>query len=223
MLEKCGCHVANFSNAIPIQSTQFDLPCQIGIETSNACPCVLHLLDKMAVTRALSGLLHLALLLLFVSPFGFFLYIERRNVSMLYMYASWSDVTREIHCDFRVLRSRIHCGRQMFLRGRLPYDVDGTQTFQLIRLSGDIHLNPGPPRRGIKYPCGECQRSVRRNQDAILCHQCNRWFHVKCTGMSKQTFTYYLDQYNLDWECSLCALQRLNDSFSRIANSDCKW
>ena len=167
----------------------------------------------MAVTRALSGLLHLALLLLFVSPFGFFLYIERRNVSMLYMYASWSDVTREIHCDFRVLRSRIHCGRQMFLRGRLPYDVDGTQTFQLIRLSGDIHLNPGPPRRGIKYPCGECQRSVRRNQDAILCHQCNRWFHVKCTGMSKQTFTYYLDQYNLDWECSLCALPRLNDSF----------
>ena len=31
--------------------------------------------------------------------------------------------------------------------------------------------------------------------------------------MRKQTFKYYLDQYNLDWECSLCALPRLNDSF----------
>ena len=101
----------------------------------------------------------------------------------------------------------------MFLRGRLPYDEDGTRTFQLIRLSGDIHLNPGPPRRGIKYPCGECQRSVRRNQDAILCYQCDSWFHAKCTGMSKQNFKYYLDQYNLDWECSLCAVPRLNDSF----------
>ena len=91
--------------------------------------------------------------------------------------------------------------------------MDGARTFQLIRLSGDIHLNPGPPRRGIKYPFGECQRSVRRNQDAILCYQCDRWFHAKCTGMRKQNFKYYLDQYNLDWECSLCALPRLNDSF----------
>ena len=157
---------------------------------------------KMAVTRALSGLLHLALLLLFVFPLGFFLYTERRNVSTLDKYESWNDVTREIHCDLRVLRSRLHRGRRMFLRGRLPYDVDDARTFQLIRLSGDVHSNPGPPRRGIKYPCGESQRSVRRNQGAILCYKCDRWFHAKCTGMSKQTFKYYLDQYNLDWECS---------------------
>ena len=89
----------------------------------------------MAVTRALSGLLNLALLLLFVFSLGFFLYTERRNVSTLDMYASWNDVTREIHCDLLVLRSRLHRGRRMFLRGRLPCDVDGARTFQLIRLS----------------------------------------------------------------------------------------
>ena len=41
---------------------------------------------KMAVTLALSGLVHLALLLLFVFPLGFFLYTERRNVSTLDIY-----------------------------------------------------------------------------------------------------------------------------------------
>ena len=31
--------------------------------------------------------------------------------------------------------------------------------------------------------------------------------------MSRRTFKYYLDRHNLDWECSFCALPKLNDSF----------
>ena len=30
---------------------------------------------------------------------------------------------------------------------------------------------------------------------------------------SKQTFKYYLDRHNLDWECAFCALPKWNDSF----------
>ena len=174
----------------------------------------------MAAARTLSALLVLPLLLLFIFPLGFFLVTEQQTASRLDMYTLYGkDTTRAMQipfpqsCPLYGLRFQLHGGRRMFLQGRLPYDVDGARSFQLIRLSGDIHPNPGPPRRGIRYPCGECQQSVRSNQDAILCYNCDRWFHANCAGMSKQTFKYYLDRHNLDWECSCCALPKLNDSF----------
>lgn len=66
-----------------------------------------------------------------------------------------------------------------FMNCRVPYDVSGICSFQLKKLSGDIHPAPGPSRTGIKFPCGECQRSVRINPDAILCAACEQWFHVR--------------------------------------------
>ena len=75
---------------------------------------------------------------------------------------------------------------------RVPYDVSGICSFKLIKLSGDVHPNPGLFRTGKKFPCGECQKSVRSNQDAILCAACDQWFHARCIGMAKQVFKYYI-------------------------------
>ena len=83
-----------------------------------------------------------------------------------------------------------------FLNCRIPYDVSGICSFQLKKLSGDIHPNPGPSGSVIKFPCGECQQSVRSNQDAILCAVCDQWFHAKCIGMGKQVFKYYLENHH---------------------------
>lgn len=89
-----------------------------------------------------------------------------------------------------------------------PHSTDQHCRFnpQRLKLSGDIQPNPGP----IKYPCKECNKSVRNNQNAILCSECKHWFHAKCLHVS---FKYYLDQPNLDWICPMCSLLRLSDSF----------
>ena len=49
---------------------------------------------------------------------------------------------------------------KVFMTSRIPYDVSGVCSFQLNKLSGDVHSNPGPSRTGTKFPCGECQKNV---------------------------------------------------------------
>ena len=74
-------------------------------------------------------------------------------------------------------------------------------------MSGDIQLNPGPTsERKPKYPCEECSKGVRVNQNAILCAVCNVWSHAKCLGMSNLTFKHYLDNPEINWVCGLCSL-----------------
>ena len=87
---------------------------------------------------------------------------------------------------------------RVFMACRVPYDMSGICSFQLNKLSGDVHPNPGPSRTGVKFPCGECQKSVRSNQDAILCAVWDKWFHTRCIGMGKQVFKYYLENHQLD-------------------------
>lgn len=52
-------------------------------------------------------------------------------------------------------------------------------------LSNGISLDPGP----MKYPCGERQKPVRKNQNGILCDDCELWHHIKCIKMT-------VNQYN---------------------------
>jgi hypothetical protein len=49
----------------------------------------------------------------------------------------------------------------------------------IILMSGDIAINPGP----IKFPCGQCGKSVSSNQRAIQCEECLFWQHIKCIGL----------------------------------------
>jgi hypothetical protein len=49
----------------------------------------------------------------------------------------------------------------------------------MILMSGDIAINPGP----IKFPCGQCGKSVRSNQRAIQCEECLYWQHIKCIDL----------------------------------------
>ena len=119
------------------------------------------------------------------------------------MYRESDSASSLLLSALQVRRRRTHGS---FLKCRVPYDVSGICSFQLKKLSGDVHPNPGPSRTGIKFPCGECQRSVRSNQDAILCATRERWFQARCIGMGKQVFKYYLENHHLDWECAFCSL-----------------
>ena len=75
-----------------------------------------------------------------------------------------------------------------------------------VLLMFDIEINPGPPIP--KYPCGSCGRAVSNKQAAVSCDACDQWFHIKCQGMSQQT---YNDNIGVDfsWTCSACTLSNI--------------
>ena len=68
-----------------------------------------------------------------------------------------------------------------FMTSCVAFDMSGICSFQLNKLSGDVHPNPCPSWTGIKFPCSECQKSVH----AILCAACDQWFHTRCIGKGK--------------------------------------
>ena len=54
----------------------------------------------------------------------------------------------------------------------------------LLLLCGDILPNPGPLPR---YPCGVCRCAVHPSDKALLCDNCDKWFHVECTSQRNMT------------------------------------
>ena len=91
-------------------------------------------------------------------------------------------------------------------------------TFQIqldLLVCGDISSNPGPAKSKDKpkFPCGECSKPVRKNQDAILCSSCDTWSHAKCLKLTVIGFKYYLQHPDLEWTCAFCSLPKLSDSF----------
>ena len=64
-----------------------------------------------------------------------------------------------------------------------------------------------------KYPCLSCDKSVRSNQNALMCVTCNRWIHLTCSTLDNNFF--YSDS---DFICAKCLLNILpfNNSFDEI-------
>ena len=80
-----------------------------------------------------------------------------------------------------------------------------TYFITIIILSGDINLNPGPP----KDPCGICQKGVRKNQKGICCDLCYHWFHIKdsCIKMSIAEYEEHCSNPALKWLCKCCSVK----------------
>ena len=122
-------------------------------------------------------------------------------------------------CDFGLTRARYtrHRGNR-YLNSRVCYAVNGSSSFQVSRpttlpLCGDVASNPGPRKPATpKFPCKECGKEVRSDQDAILCSKCNCWSRARCLHMSKAGFLYYLENPSIEWACSLCSLTQLTVS-----------
>lgn len=63
--------------------------------------------------------------------------------------------------------------------------------------------NPGP--RSPKYPCGLCQKSVKTIDQAVLCDNCETWFHIDCEHIN-ETFYNCLIGSDCSWYCTTCGL-----------------
>ena len=77
----------------------------------------------------------------------------------------------------------------------------------LLSLSGDVHLNPGPP-----VLCGVCESSVSDEDKAVCCDGCDKWIHVSCDStICEQEYNYMvLNPFNKPWFCALCCLNISN-------------
>ena len=86
-----------------------------------------------------------------------------------------------------------------------PQQLDMIALMVLLVLSGDIESNPGP----VRYPCTMCNESVRRNQRAILCSECDGWTHAKCCGVSQAEHQTLSKRFDNTWLCPGCTMPDL--------------
>jgi hypothetical protein len=88
-----------------------------------------------------------------------------------------------------------------------------TPTYEIIRLLlmrlSDFELNPGP--RTPKYPCQICSKACRWGQRAIVCDNCDQWYHVNCLWMASQNNNYH-PQTDVSWICCTCGLPNFSTS-----------
>ncbi|XP_071810737.1 uncharacterized protein [Apostichopus japonicus] len=63
-----------------------------------------------------------------------------------------------------------------------------------------------------QYICIDCQKPVRKRQEALLCDGCNRWQHRICaTGISREEYRMAVAQEtDVEWICFPCQLQAAN-------------
>ena len=61
-------------------------------------------------------------------------------------------------------------------------------------------------REHIRFPCGECQRSVTSNHRGICCDQCNKWYHIRCAGITDNEYRR-LSNSPASWICTTCLRQ----------------
>lgn len=69
-----------------------------------------------------------------------------------------------------------HLSRKGFFASRVKHSSNSTSTFQITRivLSGDVSMNPGPPK------CSACDNTIASNNRAVECNTCHRRLHIKC-------------------------------------------
>ena len=94
-------------------------------------------------------------------------------------------------------------------------------SFSVDHIISIIDNNRPKPRSCIKYPCGICSKSVKKNQKAIQCDSCDLWVHTACNGVSDTNYENLKTDPD-PWFCLVCSLKyNLNNvPFTRCSNSD---
>lgn len=108
---------------------------------------------------------------------------------------------RELLIDLLHPRVEIKPTHHKYYQHNHTTNVNYTSTIciRLLLLSGDVSLNPGP----VKFPCGTCEKGIRRNQRAIQCDDCNLWFHLKCIYLLLTEYELLGNSTDI-WFCKKC-------------------
>ena len=82
-----------------------------------------------------------------------------------------------------------------------------------------------------KYPCAKCKSECQKNTNCIKCMSCLRWYHLKCTSLTKRTFDASPNGFYCSNRCELksmpfnliktCDLQNVLSSDTRNFQRAC--
>lgn len=133
--------------------------------------------------------------------FGCFSQIQPFDIPVKVLTQRWSRV-----------RSKAFNGRRTLYYS----NTTGITQFELLKLSGNIELNPGPSRcdeQTIKTHCAGCSNVIRANYTGIPCTSCLNTYHGKCTNMNrKELRNYRMVSQDTSWYCTVCSLPPFSDS-----------
>ena len=61
----------------------------------------------------------------------------------------------------------------------------------------------------LKYPCKQCSKSCKSNQNCICCDICNMWYHIKCVSLTLSQFNSLKANSSMPYFCSSCMSETL--------------
>lgn len=105
--------------------------------------------------------------------------------------------------------------RVKYLGAKLSYYLNIDSCFQLARIvtSGDVSIKERKRsgEKSTKSVCTGCDKTLRKNQNGILCSGCTGLFHLKCTGMYRKELNSYC--WNGTRLCFTCCMPQFTGSF----------
>ena len=57
--------------------------------------------------------------------------------------------------------------------------------------------------------CGQCEKTFRNRDLAILCESCSIWHHIKCVNVTKEQYEFFGKSENFPWFCQKCRDEQL--------------
>ena len=57
--------------------------------------------------------------------------------------------------------------------------------------------------------CPKCDLIVSDDQNSIFCDVCKNWFHLRCTGLTRQRFEHFASDPSSQWFCKECIVRAL--------------
>ncbi len=117
-----------------------------------------------------------------------------------------NSVSNHINVGHGILLSKLNCGPPVTRAKDASCNTTTKSSMShigtlILLVCGDIHPCPGP---NYKYPCGICQKPVRKNQKGIQCDICNLWHHTKCIKMPDDVYFRLGENIDEPWECDSC-------------------
>ena len=76
----------------------------------------------------------------------------------------------------------------------------------MILLSRDVESNPGP----VKFPCTQCCKAEKQNDQASQCNRCENWSHTVFCGISHKQYQLHTKLGDTkEWLCHTCIVLHL--------------
>ena len=85
-----------------------------------------------------------------------------------------------------------------------------------IRARSQTDRTPKHKKQNIKYQCGICSESVKKNQYACFCVSCHQWIHfIKCNKSTNSEYAALIDESEdiPPWYCVKCNISKIADMF----------